>query len=248
MRDTGGILEVRLDTVELDTGTVAHYAELVPGSYVRLTIRDTGHGIPPGVAARVFEPFFTTKGVGQGTGMGLSVVHGIVTGHGGAIRLQSMPEQGTTCEVYLPRLDMVVDDTTSQDESLPVGKGVILFIDDEEAIARVSQRMLEQLGFQAVVCTSSLAALETFHHAPYHFDLVITDQTMPHMTGEVLACELRLIRPDIPIILCTGFSHTIDAEKAQAQGIDAFLMKPLVARDLGLAIQHVLEQRAVGQD
>jgi CheY-like chemotaxis protein len=248
MRDTGGILEVRLDTVELDTGTVAHYAELVPGSYVRLTIRDTGHGIPPEVATRVFEPFFTTKGVGQGTGMGLSVVHGIVTGHGGAIRLQSMPEQGTTCEVYLPRLDMVVDDTTSQDESLPVGKGVILFIDDEEAIARVSQRMLEQLGFQAVVCTSSLAALETFHHAPYHFDLVITDQTMPHMTGEVLACELRLIRPDIPIILCTGFSHTIDAEKAQAQGIDAFLMKPLVARDLGLAIQHVLEQRAIGQD
>jgi PAS domain S-box-containing protein len=248
MRDTGGILEVRLDTVELDTGTVAHYAELVPGSYLRLTIRDTGHGIPPEVATRVFEPFFTTKGVGQGTGMGLSVVHGIVTGHGGAIRLQSMPEQGTTCEVYLPRLDMVVDDTTSQDESLPVGKGVILFIDDEEAIARVSQRMLEQLGFQAVVCTSSLAALETFHHAPYHFDLVITDQTMPHMTGEVLACELRLIRPDIPIILCTGFSHTIDAEKAQAQGIDAFLMKPLVPRDLGLAIQHVLEQRAVGQD
>jgi nitrogen-specific signal transduction histidine kinase/CheY-like chemotaxis protein len=247
MRDTGGILEVRLDTIELDTGAVAHYAELVPGSYVRLTIRDTGHGIPPGVTARVFEPFFTTKGVGQGTGMGLAVVHGIVTSHGGAIRLQSTPGQGTTCEVYLPRLDMVVDDTTSQDESLPVGKGVILFIDDEEAIARVSQRMLEQLGYQAVVRTSSLAALETFYHAPYHFDLVITDQTMPHMTGEALACELRLIRPDIPIILCTGFSHTIDAEKAQTQGIDAFLMKPLVARDLGLAIQHVFEQRAVGQ-
>src|SRR5262249_2730417 len=106
MRGTGGILEVRLDTVELDTGTVAHYAELVPGSYVRLTIRDTGHGIPPEVATRVFEPFFTTKGVGQGTGMGLSVVHGIVTSHGGAIRLQSKPGQGATCEVYLPRLGM----------------------------------------------------------------------------------------------------------------------------------------------
>ena len=247
MRDTGGILEVRLDTVELDTGAVAHYAELVPGSYVRLTIRDTGHGIPPEVATRVFEPFFTTKGVGQGTGMGLAVVHGIVTSHGGAITLQSTPGQGTTCEVYLPRLDMVVDDTTSRDESLPVGKGVILFIDDEEAIARVSQQMLERLGYQAVVRTSSLAALETFRQTPHHFDLVITDQTMPHMTGEALACELRRIRPDIPIILCTGFSHTIDAKKALAQGIDAFLMKPLVARDLGLAIQHVLEQRAVGQ-
>ena len=247
MRDTGGILEVRLDTVELDTGAVAHYAELAPGSYVRLTIRDTGHGIPPEVTTRVFEPFFTTKGVGQGTGMGLAVVHGIVTSHGGAITLQSTPGHGTTCEVYLPRLDMVVDDTTSRDESLPIGKGVILFIDDEEAIVRVSQWMLERLGYQAVVCTSSLAALETFRQSPQHFDLVITDQTMPHMTGEALACELRRIRPDIPIILCTGFSHTIDAEKAQAQGINAFLMKPLVARDLGLAIQHVLAPPAVGQ-
>ena len=106
--------------------------------------------------------------------------------------------------------------------------------------------MLERLGYQAVVCTSSLAALETFRQSPQHFDLVITDQTMPHMTGEALACELRRIRPDIPIILCTGFSHTIDAEKAQAQGINAFLMKPLVARDLGLAIQQVLAPPAVG--
>ena len=218
MRDTGGTLEVRLDTVELDTGAVAHYAELVPGSYVRLTIRDTGHGIPPEVATRVFEPFFTTKGVGQGTGMGLAVVHGIVTSHGGAITLQSTPGQGTTCEVYLPRLDMVVDDPTSRDESLPVGKGVILFIDDEEAIARVSQQMLEKLGYQAVVRISSLAALETFRQTPHHFDLVITDQTMPHMTGEALACELRRIRPDIPIILCTGFSHTIDARKPWPRG------------------------------
>ena len=247
MRDTGGILEVRLDTVALDTSAVAHYAELAPGSYVRLTIRDTGHGITPEVASRVFEPFFTTKGVGQGTGMGLAVVHGIVTSHGGAITLQSTPGQGTTCEVYLPRLDMVVDDATSRDESLPAGKGVILFIDDEETIVRVGQHMLERLGYQAVVCTSSLAALEAFRQTPHHFDLVITDQTMPHMTGEVLARELRRIRPDIPIILCTGFSHTIDAEKAQAQGIDAFLMKPLAARDLGLVIQQILEQRTVEQ-
>jgi nitrogen-specific signal transduction histidine kinase/ActR/RegA family two-component response regulator len=245
MRDTGGILEVRLDTVALDTDAVAHDAGLVPGSYVRLTIRDTGHGIPPEVASRVFEPFFTTKGVGQGTGMGLAVVHGIVTSHGGATKLQSMPGHGTTCEVYLPRLDLVVDDTTSRDDSLPVGKGVILFIDDEEALVRVGQRMLEKLGYQAVARTSSRAALETFRQTPHRFDLVITDQTMPHMTGEGLARALRGLRPDIPIILCTGFSHTIDAEKAQAQGIDAFLMKPLVAHDLGLAIQQVLEQRAV---
>jgi CheY-like chemotaxis protein len=179
--------------------------------------------------------------------MGLAVVHGIVTSHGGAITLQSTPGQGTACEVYLPRLDLVVEDPSSRDESLRVGKGVILFIDDEEAIVRVGQQMLERLGYQVVIRTSSLAALETFRQTPHHFDLVITDQTMPHLTGEVLAYELRRIRPDIPIILCTGFSHTIDAEKAQVQGIDAFLMKPLLAHDLGLAIQQVLEQRAVGQ-
>ena len=243
MRDTGGILEVCLDTVELDTGAVAQYAELVPGFYVRLTIRDTGHGIPPEVATRVFEPFFTTKGVGQGTGMGLAVVHGIVTSHGGAIRLQSTLGKGTTCEVYLPRLDMVVDDTTSQDESLPLGKGVILFIDDEEIIAGVSQRILERLGYQAVVRTSSLAALETFRQTPYHFNLAITDQTMPHMTGEELALELRRLRSDIPIILCTGFSHIMHAERAQELGIDAFLMKPFAMQDLARVIQQVLAPR-----
>ena len=140
---------------------------------------------------------------------------------------------------------MVVYDPTSRDDSLPLGNGVILFIDDEEAIARVGQRMLERLGYQAVVCTRSLAALETFRRNPQHFNLVITDQTMPHLTGEALAGEIRRLRPDIPIVLCTGFSHTIDAEKAQAQGIDAFLMKPLVARDLGLAIQQVLAQRTI---
>ncbi|MBM3226641.1 MAG: response regulator, partial [Candidatus Tectomicrobia bacterium] len=245
MRETGGVLDVCLEKVDLSTDMAAHYAELAAGPYIRLIIRDTGQGIPPDVATHVFEPFFTTKGVGQGTGMGLAVVHGIVTNHRGAIALHSTPGEGSTFEVYLPRIDMPVTNPTTHDERLLHGQGVILFVDDEEAIARLGQQMLEKLGYQAVVETSSLVALETFRQRPQHFDLVITDQTMPQMTGEVFAQELRAIRPDIPIILCTGFSHTVDADKARAQGIDAFLMKPMVARDLGQALQDVLQRRAV---
>lgn len=243
MRESGGILEVCLDTVQSDTALLAHHAELAPGSYVRLIIRDTGHGIAPDISERIFEPFFTTKDVGQGTGMGLAVVHGIVLSHGGAITMQSTPGRGTTFSVYLPRVEVAVDGEIHDEDSVPCGRGSILFVDDEAAIAHLGHRMLEQFGYTAVVCTSSLTALDTFRKTPQHFDLVITDQTMPHMTGEVLARELRRIRPDIPIILCTGFSHAIDAEQARGQGIDAFLMKPLVARELGWAIQQVLEQR-----
>jgi CheY-like chemotaxis protein len=138
---------------------------------------------------------------------------------------------------------MAVDGETSPAEPVPSGTGSVLFVDDEETIAHLGQWMLEHLGYKAVISTSSLAALDLFRQTPHAFDLVITDQTMPHMTGETLAHELRRIRPDIPIILCTGFSHAIDAETARAQGIDAFLMKPLVARELGWAIHQVLEQR-----
>jgi CheY-like chemotaxis protein len=128
-------------------------------------------------------------------------------------------------------------------ESIPGGTGSILFVDDEEALALLGQKMLEHLGYHVVVSTSSVEALDLFRATPYRFDLVVTDQTMPHMTGEALARELRRIRPDIPIILCTGFSYTMDAEKAAAQGIDAFLMKPLTAHDVGGAIYRVLAQR-----
>ncbi len=177
--------------------------------------------------------------------MGLAVVHGIVTSHNGAITVQSVPEQGTTFMMYLPRVEVTPHAAVSPVEPLPTGKGCMLFVDDEEALALWGQELLAQLGYEVVARTSSLEALEVFRAAPDRFDLVVTDQTMPHMTGEVLAGKLRHIRPDIPIILCTGFSHSIDAEKAAVQGIDAFLMKPLLARELGLAIQQVLAQRTV---
>ena len=175
--------------------------------------------------------------------MGLAVVHGIVTSYAGAITVTSTPGQGTTVAIYLPRLDRVVAETDHADEALSHGRGSILFVDDEEALAHLGQEMLEALGYTAAAYTSSRAALAAFQAAPQRFDLVITDQTMPDLTGDALTRTLRHIRPDIPIILCTGFSHTMTAENAAALGVDAFLMKPVVLHDLGLAIQRVLAAR-----
>ena len=220
---------------------------LRPGLYVRLTVQDTGPGIAPEILERIFEPFFTTKDVGQGSGMGLAVVHGIVNSHNGAITVESTVGKGTTFAIYLPWINAIAVEETLPEEVTPHGKGSILFVDDEHAIAVWGQEMLEQLGYVVVASSDSTQALEVFRRAPYGFDLVITDQTMPYMTGEVLARELRRIRPDISIILCTGFSHTIDAERARAQGINAFLMKPLTACDLGRTIQRVLTQQTVRQ-
>jgi PAS domain S-box-containing protein len=245
MRQTGGILEIGVDTVDFPHNFTAHHRTLPPGAYVCLTLRDTGQGMTPDIVEHIFEPFFTTKGVGEGTGMGLAIVHGIVTSHGGAITVESTPGQGTTFTIYLPRIDNAAPtETTAPAQGIHHGKGRILFVDDEEMLAHVGQKLLTHLGYDAVACTSSLDALDTFRAAPQHFDLVITDQTMPAMTGVTLVAELRRIRPDIPIILCTGFSHLINAEKAQALGVDAFVMKPGVTQELAVTIQQVLDQRA----
>jgi CheY-like chemotaxis protein len=212
---------------------------------LRLTIQDTGHGMTPEVMDRIFEPYYTTKEVGQGTGMGLAIVHGIVTNHNGAITVQSRLGVGTTFEVYFPRHDEKVERIDRPEAPLSSGTGSILFVDDEETLALLGREMLRSLGYDVTAMMSSIDALEVFRHAPHRFDLVITDQTMPNMTGEMLACKLRQIRPDIPIILCTGFSHIMDAEKADAQDIDAFLMKPATAYDLGTTIQQLLAAQTV---
>jgi signal transduction histidine kinase/CheY-like chemotaxis protein len=240
MRETGGILEVRVEAVEVDDAFAATHPELHPGAHVRLTIRDTGCGMEPEVLERIFEPFFTTKDVGEGTGMGLAMVHGIVADCGGTITVHSTPGEGTSFVLYLPCIPETAGDTEHAEDPIPRGKGCILFVDDEVMLARWGQTTLERLGYDVVARTSSIEALEAFRAMPQRFDVVITDQTMPNMTGEALARALRRIRPDIPIILCTGFSHFMDAEKAKALGIDAFCMKPLVARDLAATIRQVL--------
>lgn len=244
MRAHGGTLTVSLHTVELEAPPKPDSATLRPGPYLQLTIQDTGHGIDPTVQEHIFEPFFTTKEAGEGTGMGLAMVHSIVVSHGGTITVDSTPGHGATFTVYLPCSQQTVCPVSQRDDHIPEGHHErILFVDDEIVLTHLGKAILERLGYETVVRSSSREALETFRATPHQFDLVITDQTMPHMTGETLVRELRRIRPDIPIILCTGFSHTMTSEKARTLGIDALLHKPLGSRDLGLAIHHVLTRR-----
>ena len=249
MRDTGGVLTISVEPVEADRAFASAHPPLSPGSYVCLRVRDTGPGMPPAVVERIFDPFFTTKVIGEGTGMGLAIVHGIVTGHNGAITVESTPGVGSTFTVYLPQSAATTptEELPPPIEDLPKGHGHLLFVDDEPMLARLGHGMLTHLGYDVEVYTSSPDALEAFRTAPDRFDLVIMDQTMPHMTGEVLTKELRRIRPDIPIILCTGFSHVMDAEKARAMGVDAFCMKPLEAHHFAMTIQQVLASRT-GQE
>jgi PAS domain S-box-containing protein len=243
MRTTGGVLEVVLDEVKLTPADTPPDLALPPGPYLRLTVRDSGTGMPPEVMARIFDPFFTTKEVSQGTGIGLAVVHGIVTSHGGAITVASTPGQGTTFAVYLPRIAAAPPVAHHPEGQMPQGHERILLVDDEEALTDLWQEQLAHMGYQVTTYTSSLDALAAFRSTPHSFDLVITDQTMPHMTGETLVGELRRIRSDLPVILCTGYNPLVDAERAAALGIDAFLLKPMTAGDFARTIRQVFAQR-----
>jgi len=240
MRETGGVLEVRLEAVDVEAAFASPH-KLEPGRHVRLTVSDSGYGMSPGVMERIFDPFFTTKPAGEGTGMGLAVIQGIVTNHGGAVTVKSAPGRGATFEVYLPPAEMPGrEDAGPPALAATGGTRRILFVDDEVALVEVGQEMLRGLGYTVMACTNPLEALEVFRAAPERFDLVITDQTMPVMTGDKLVAELRRIRPDIPLILCTGYSHTLSEEQARAIGVDAYLQKPLLAVDYDRAIRQVL--------
>lgn len=230
MRQIGGVLEVSVTRVEINEG--------VP--YVRLIVRDTGDGIPPDVLEHIFEPFFTTKEVGEGTGMGLAIVHGIVASYGGAVSVESSPGEGNIFTIDLPRLAHTYTPPLAPRESSPQGQACILFVDDEEPLVRLGQDTLSSLSYEVVAVVGSIEALNRFRATPQRFDVVVTDQTMPEMTGTQLAQELRRIREDIPLILCTGFSHIVDAERAHALGINAFCIKPVDMRELALKIDHIL--------
>ena len=242
MRETGGILKITLEDVEVTEDLARMISGLQVGPHVRLKVKDTGSGMTPEVLERIFDPFFTTKPIGEGSGMGMAVVHGIVTGHGGAIVVDSVLNKGTKVEVYLPTVPTPVLDRSVDQGPIPIGKETILFVDDEETIVHLGKELLTQLGYTVEIHTSSVRALNIFRKDPHRFDLVITDQTMPALTGEALSRELLRIRPDLPIILCTGFSHVMSAEKAKALGIQAYLMKPLAIRDLAPIIRHVLDK------
>ena len=238
-----GVLEVSLKNIEIDEGSAIHYHDLSSGKYVRLTVSDTGHGIEPKILERIFDPYFTTKGVGEGSGMGLSVVHGIVKSHGGGIsQLDSEPGKGTTFQVFFPTLKVSLNRKLRLTVEIPRGKERILFVDDEKAMVDAIQPMIERLGYKVTARTSSIEALEAFRANPDRFDLVITDFTMPNMTGMELAKELLKLRSDILIILCTGYSEHINEYKAKASGIRAFLTKPVFLGEIAKTIRKVLDQ------
>ena len=242
MRPKGGVLEVNLKPVHLDASFCAAHSRLKEGDYLKLTVSDTGHGMSKATMDRIFDPFFTTKGVGEGTGMGLSTVHGIVLNHGGDIIVNSELGKGTNFDIYFPKSEDIEIKGKTKSLTIPRGNERILFVDDEESVAKIGQEMLESLGYEVLLKTNSLEALEVFKKDPQKFDLVITDQTMPNMTGDVLARKLMQIRPEIPVILCTGFSHAISSKKALSIGIREFIMKPYINRDIAQVIRKVLGQ------
>ncbi len=244
MQETGGTLEVTLKEIDMSYEQSMERVGMKVGRHLELTVKDDGHGMGAEVLERIFEPYFTTKELGKGTGLGLSVIHGIIKNHGGDISVSSQLGKGTTFTVYLP----VIDDIDVAIEPVKTaaatqGNEHILLIDDEEQIIDIEQQILERLGYKVTAKTDSQEALEEFAAQPEKFDLVITDMTMPKMTGDQLARKLMDIKPDISVILCTGFNETITEQKALAMGIDKFVMKPIVKDELAKTIRNVLDTR-----
>jgi CheY-like chemotaxis protein len=241
MEDAGGTMTINLTDVMLDEFSVTPYPDLHPGNYIKLEVLDTGTGMTPDILEHIFDPFFTSKKPGEGTGMGLSVVHGIIKSSGGEILVDSTPGNGSTFTVYLPVLQNRSAVEIEPMTALPHGTEHILFIDDEARIADISEEILKLLGYRVTIRTSSLEALELFKHRSHDFDLVVTDMTMPNMTGDMLAVELMKIRPGIPVILCTGFSKKISDEAASDVGIKALVHKPIIKADFAKTIRKVLD-------
>jgi len=244
MKGSNGILTIELRDIdlnelrELDTG-------LPQGSYVRLTVRDTGTGIESSKIHRIFEPFYTTKPSGEGTGMGLAVVHGIVKSCGGTVNVTSELDKGTIVRVYFPLLNNIeVSDKTDGVVKPIHGKERILFVDDEQSLVRLGHTLLSELGYQVTMEVDSLQALKTFRDNPDRFDLVITDYMMPNMTGFELSKQILEIRPDMPIILCTGYSDSISKEAANSAGIREYVLKPLTIQELSAVIQRAVSKKS----
>jgi nitrogen-specific signal transduction histidine kinase/CheY-like chemotaxis protein len=241
MREEGGTLSIGLSSITI--GSDSPFEESMrPGRYVKLTVKDTGTGIHPEVQKRMFEPFFTTKEQGQGTGMGLAVAYGIVKAHNGVIEVESEVGKGSMFTVLLPQYDVLSTKEQEEETSLACPrKERILFIDDERAVVEITKTVLERLGCHVTAFTDASEALNAFIEHPDSFDLIITDQTMPGMTGTALAKEALDLRKDIPIILCTGYSETVSPKKAKEVGIRELIMKPLTKQEIAEAIRRVID-------
>lgn len=243
MENQQGVLTVKVARRELRIGDVTGMA--LPGTYIELEVTDTGHGMDRATKDRIFEPYFTTKDVGKGTGMGLAMLHGIIQEYRGMVTVDSNLGKGTTIRVYFPAVDVEVDAVREQDTYLPLGKENILVVDDEKMIIDIQKAGLEQLGYSVTTEMSSSAALDTFEKNPDKYDLVVTDQTMPDMTGAEMAKIMMTLRPDLPVILCTGFSSLISQEQAYEMGIKRYLMKPVSISELAPVVRKVLNEKDV---
>ncbi len=245
MRERGGILTALLTDVYLDTVTAVNHQKINPGHYVRLTIEDTGHGMDADTLERIFEPYFTTKKIGEGTGLGLAVAHGIIKSHKGAITVKSRPGVGTAFTLFFPVTHEKTADfmPSAASPRIPKGKESILFVDDEESLTRLSEQMLKRLGYQPHAFHSAGEALDFFRQAPKAVDLLITDLTMPHMSGLELAEACTALRPDLPVILCTGHGNMGEQRRISDQlNIRALIGKPVRLQDLASTIRRVLDE------
>ena len=243
MQEKGGTIEVSLSDIAFKPDSPVLETDVIPGEYLQLTVKDTGIGMSPDVMKRVFEPFYTTREVGKGTGMGLAVVYGIVKDLQGTITLESTPGVGSIFRIFLPKVQTEGEKEQAYTVQAPMGTERILFIDDEELLVEWGQTTLERLGYMVTAMTNSKEALELFASDPSRFDLVITDHTMPGITGLQFAKELLKIRSDIPIILCTGHSETVSPDIAREAGIREYLMKPLAKQEMAQAIRRVLHTK-----
>ena len=241
MQPTGGTLTVRLGEVRIDAEAQDEWGDAESKVFVKLCIADTGSGMTKETLERIFEPYFTTKRFGEGSGMGLAVVHGIVSSHDGSVRVLSTPGSGTRVEILLPLTERTADEMQQRIVDVKRGRERILLVDDEVQIVRMLEQMLTQLGYSVQSFMDSISALECFDESPYSFDLVITDMTMPKLTGDIMAKEMLKIRPDVPIILCTGFSDLIDEQKAVEMGLRKLIIKPVVKNELAETIRTVLD-------
>jgi PAS domain S-box-containing protein len=242
---SSGTLRVALEPADVAAERVLAHGTLAPGRYVRLTVADTGSGMEPATLARIFEPFFTTKEVGRGTGLGLSLVYGIVTDSGGAINVASAPGRGSTFEIYLPRAEAQVIVVEAADGPVPRGRGErVLLVDDEEPLMIMTAEVLAQLGYEAAPFTDGRAALHAFEKAPEAFQLVLTDEVMPALTGTELARRVRRLRPDLPVVLVSGYSGPILTQQALGAGVSELLKKPVQSRELAAALARALRRAA----
>ena len=240
MRDHGGVMTVGLSEIHADASLLYLYPDLAAGPCIRLTVSDSGHGMEPAVRERIFDPYFTTKKVGEGTGMGMALVQGIIKNHGGAINVYSEPGTGTDFHIFLPTIVGEILPEAAEGTSVHGGTERILFVDDEAILTEMGVELLESLGYTVTATTSSLEALKLFKADPAAFDLVITDMTMPGLTGKELTREILTVRPDTPVILCTGFCETINEKQEKEIGIRELVLKPYSIHSLDTIIRRIL--------